>query len=427
LTDLGRRLEKRLSRLAPHLEVNVRGQPPDGSWWDDIDLRRPGANLRQRLPHTGVRDSHSSDLDALVEEASRLPGAMRSWSHDSLLTRVLQLVDDVAHQKSSPEVAIDSLLAWSRRVPDAASVLVPIHGVEVDELLASVRLCGVAITARVPEAVMRLTRHRAAGYRELLKRDFGDPYDRDAVAVVRARADDGRLTPIAVARVALALTSLVLTHDIREFTLGFDSTNFGELTVFRRRYTTSERLRMLHPPIYTGQLTVERERRRRPGLRAMHELGLAFGSRPISSLDQDLIRSAEFLSKSFVGPWADRILFRWLALEALLSEPGAEASERLAERVAVLIETDARKRMQVKARVKKLYVDRNIVAHGGSREFERVDIDDLRRLTFNVIEAVAGLRNGPLSQRALLEMVDRAKFEGAVVAVVRTDSERIDQ
>jgi hypothetical protein len=135
-----------------------------------------------------------------------------------------------------------------------------------------------------------------------------------------------------------------------------------------------------------------------------------------SKLDLRILRAVSAIAVSFSGPRAERLLWRWIALEALLGEGHSEIVERLSDNLAVLTCDEPADRAQRKREIKGLYDIRSAVAHGGSLRAPDDDaVADQRSLALLGLERVAAARDlGSFDH--LRRVLETARYEAVPFA-----------
>lgn len=435
LTEDSRRLaddfERLIRRMVPHLRCEVRAADhrletyvswsreelqPDGRRTYDADT------MLTVVLSTG--EGAYCDLEARVQSTS---AARLFWGELNLRDMVHRALQQLA-DGGAARAAADALARELGGEPPSWVLVFPVQGIAPDPpVLAG----GVTFCFRDPELLAPLLeqpadRVRTAIWRERL------PFNRDGVAITEIAGDYARAPLNARERIMVAMSILACVrageqHISGETDFAFGDTEWGHV-FFVQPYGG---IGSLYPQdveqrqFWIGNEVVAGELARRRGLQELNQLAksLPVDVRAVNEIDRRLLRACVMIATSFSGTPAERVLKRWVAIESLVGDRDGEASERIADRLAVLAVSPA-ERAARKNRIKQLYRYRNDVAHGREvREIPSDEAGEIRGLALTSLERTAELRS-LATDRALFERLEVARYEAGWADAARVETAR---
>jgi hypothetical protein len=412
------RFAQLISRLVPHLHTEVL-EIDDSvkryTGWSTDDLNPGPFRAHTATTRLTVVDATGKDAyEALEDALGKTPQAEQFWSERTRHDFIQRALEEVARGRADHTAAAAILLRQLETPPPQVSLALRIYGISPD---APVRIAGVTFRFRAPGDSGPATFQGQDG-----RVQFGIriPYNRDATAIVDALgdADRGPRNALVRVRVAMAALACIWSNPDRwhEVDFGFGDTDFGDAVrlddaraMFSGDLETNE---PMHSWLYATQDNVEEALRNRAGLRELVELAAAIPLDPAAAADLDLrlLRAATAISSSFSGTPAERLLWRWIAIEALLGDDRPELGERLSDNVAVLLTDRAEARGPTKREVKALYKLRHKVAHGASLQPpDAAAASRVREISLQCLERIAEARH-LRTDRELLGVLERARY-----------------
>lgn len=414
-----------IGHVAPHLVTGVPASDPRRdayTSWSSSELR-PGAS---RLHDAGtlltcvVLDGEAPYKN-LRDWVSRSTWARRFWGNATQDDMIARALDAVAQKTSNPTTAAGLLLSELQADPPESTFAFRIYGIAPDQ---PTRVAGTTFCFRDPN---RFASELGASIQHI-RLALGDrlPWNRDAIAIAAGRGDEQRGPLNALERIRMAMAVLAcIAADTAELAgeadFGLGDTDFAvALKVDGDQVAAMDLDRDIHSGLWADQDEIDAALKQRPGLRSLCEIAAALPMEPVSrngpDLDGRILRAALALSASFTGAPAERLLWRWIAIEALLGDSRPELSDRLSDRVAVLITDGPELRAERRRDVKKLYGLRSAIAHGGSLSSpDEHDAARLRSIAAQCLERTAGLRSLRDSD-ALFDALEAARYTATSAA-----------
>lgn len=369
---------------------------------------RSDPSSQTRLFWYGVSSEGLRVVEQMRDLLAAAPGARDRWGATSREGMLSAAIGALAFGINGPERAATVLAHRILASPPSHVALLPVSGLRV---AAPLLLGGVRFAPGTPDALAEILD-------PLPDLDVGE-FLREAGAVVWLRMDADAEVALTVLRERFRalLPLLLLARDeeetdwYREMTISIGSASAHAVAGASKQLAPF----VLHPTVRGWELTVGEEDDARiqssSGLRRVADLAAALPARPLGGVDGRLLRAAVLLGESFDGALPDRLLRRWMAVEALLGDSGSELGDRLCERMAVVSHPDAGARLERKRALRELYRDRNDIAHGRTpRAVPDSELTWFRMLAHVALRAIADL--DVRSERELFELIDRVKFEG---------------
>jgi hypothetical protein len=215
-----------------------------------------------------------------------------------------------------------------------------------------------------------------------------------AFALTSARADAERVAEIARQRTFVCLTALqsaCVESGWREVTLGFGSAfhgpsfSVGDTAVFFTTPPDIPQFELKYSPDDLARL-------RESPLSHAVALAASVPTEVRDDMTHRLLRAAALLVESLDGDPEDRLVRRWMAIEAMLSIEGTEITQTLAERVAVVARDAASDRADLKRVMVSSYGLRSAVAHGRTPRIEPKNLAEVGEAAFSAWRRLAHRR-----------------------------------
>ena len=413
------RLAHLISRLVPYLRsdvLEIDHSVKRYTGWSIEDLQPGAYRAHTATTRLTVIDAAGRDAyEALEAELGKTPQAERFWSEGTRHDFIQRTLEEVARGRANPTAAAEMLARQIEVPPPQVSLAFRIYGISPD---APVSIAGVTFRFRAPGD----SRPKAFQGEEDGRVHLGSriPYNRDATAIVDGLGDRDRGPRNALVRVRVAMATLACiwgrVDRTREADFGFGDTDFADAVRLDEEGATFsgdlEAKEPMHSWLHATQENVDEALRTRAGLCGLVDLAAAIPLDPSAAADLDLrlLRAAAAMSSSFSGTPAERLLWRWIAIEALLGDERPELGERLSDNIAVLLTDTPEARGPMKREIKTLYKLRHRVAHGASLHPPDTDAATrVREISLRCLERVAEARH-LRTHAALLGVLERARY-----------------